>query len=291
MDNTFGGKIKLSDPISYKILYKVPSPVLEIHLTAGVDFGRNPQNQQNQVIQYAIEEASASLMLGPFPISHTFRPLPRIDPNNVAEISFTFKLSTQDLIMIESQRKDDLTLGLQVWGQYHPYVPSHTDLAAQPTSDFSLNVSWKLSQKEWLQILSDIGYAQKWVIEINRPELEGFNEVIKHLEKAEEALYNKNEPEDVIGDLRAARDSFKVFFDAKKQKITEIIDKGSTGEPNQEPKSERVYHIYEKISYFLNIGPHNDKYEVTYADAQFAFREFVTMLSYFSGILSQVKED
>ena len=37
-DIKFGGKIKLTDPISYTIRSKVPSPFLEIHLTAGVDY-------------------------------------------------------------------------------------------------------------------------------------------------------------------------------------------------------------------------------------------------------------
>ena len=98
---------------------------------------------------------------------------------------------------------------------------------------------------------------------------------MEYVLKAEDALYNKREAEDVLRDLRAARDSFKTFFDANETKIAEIIDSGSKGESDQKPKSKRIKEIYDKIAYFLNIGPHNDKYEVTYADAQLAFRQFV----------------
>ena len=127
-----------------------------------------------------------------------------------------------------------------------------------------------------------MGYNEKWIIELDRPKLEGFHEVEEHLKKAQEALYGKTDPEDVLRDLRAARDSLRDFYDKRKEEIFKYIDSGSSGEPGKPKKSERFQHIWDGISEFLNLGPHSDKYTVTYADAQLAFRQFVSVPRHFS---------
>ena len=205
---------------------------------------------------------------------------------------FVTTVSIEAIDHIEKNRADDVQLSCEI-------IFALEELANTPTGPHQsiehitadLDFVIELSAKKWISLLSQMGYNDKWIVELDRPKLEGYKEIMEYVLKAQDALYNKREAEDVLRDLRAARDSFKTFFDANETKIAEIIDSGSKGESDQKPKSKRIKEIYDKIAYFLNIGPHNDKYEVTYADAQLAFRQFVSVLSYLSEVLTQVKDD
>ncbi|MEM3804394.1 MAG: hypothetical protein QXX17_08300, partial [Conexivisphaerales archaeon] len=121
--------------------------------------------------------------------------------------------------------------------------------------------------------------------------LEGFHEVIEYLEKAKKDLYEKQNPEDVVSDLRAANDSFKTYYNNNIERMNELIDEGSAGESGQKSKSKRIAEIYKNISYLLNIGPHNDKYKVTYQDALLAYRQFLTILSYYAHYLEEIRRN
>jgi len=202
--------------------------------------------------------------------------------------SFFATVSIEAIDHIEKNRTDDVQLSCESTFDLEEMTGQpigQQQLIGRMTAD--LNFVIELSAKKWINLLSLMGYNDKWVVELVRPKLEGYKEVIEHVLKAQDALYNKKEQEDVLRDLRSARDAFKTLFDANMEKIAQIIDSGSIGEKDQKSKSERIKDIYDKIAYFLNIGPHNDKYEVTYADAQLAFQEFVSVLSYLSSILNQ----
>ncbi len=292
MKADFNGKINVNDPIEVKTINKLPVGVIEVKLNISVEWGYR-QDQANQPfyqVGYRIEETRCTLKFGQIPISVSFESPGSIDPNMMTSLSHILRISTEDLREIESRRVDDLILYLHLEGTIIPHRLNSSQNLGEPKK-FSLPIPWKFSQKEWIQFLSNIGYSERWIVEMERPKLEGFIEVMEHLTKAQEALFNKGDPEDVLRDLRAARDSFRPFYDSRKNQIAEIIDKGSIGEKNQDPKSTRIADMYDKIANFLNIGPHNDKYKVTYADAQLAFREFVSMLSYLSPIIAQLKND
>ncbi|MEM0136241.1 MAG: hypothetical protein QXU18_13625 [Thermoplasmatales archaeon] len=290
----YEGKIYV-DEVTYEVLNKVPVAAIKIKVRVGIEFGRN-QDQANQPVSppwyqvgYRVENAEVTLSFNNIPISHSFQGFVSADPDAIADLSFILRIPLEDLKEIESKRTDDLKLDLFLRGTVLPHRRG-SGLHMGQSQMFTIPIQWEFSQKEWVKFLSDIGYGEKWIVEVDRPLLEGFYEVIEHLEKAKEALYNKARPEDVLRDLRAARDSFKIFYAEKKDKIEEIIDRGSQGEPSQEPKSKRIDSIYEKISNFLNIGPHNDKYRVTYSDALLAYREFVSILSYISEVMKEAGE-
>ena len=78
---------------------------------------------------------------------------------------------------------------------------------------------------------------------------------------------------------------------SKKEKIFEIIDRGYSGETGIDKKSERIDKILKDFGNLLNIGTHNDKYKVSYADALLAYMEFISIIAYLSSILKKVKED
>ena len=287
----FKGKIYVNEPIEVRTLNKTPVAVFEVKLNVSIDLGRN-QDQPNQAfydVGYRMEETHCALMFQQIPLSHSFFSPGSIDPRMTATLDYLLRISTGELKEIELKRVDDIILYLHLEGTIVPYRWNSAQNLGPPKR-FSLAVPWKFSQRQWIQFLRDIGYSEKWIIEIERPKLEGFHEVSEHLDKAQEALFNKNDPEDVLRDLRSARDSFAAFFNAKKEDILKLIDQGSQGEEGQPTKSERVQSMFEDITKFLQIGPHNNRYKVTFADAQLAFRSFVTLLSFLSPFLSKVEE-
>lgn len=212
-------------------------------------------------------------------------------PTNSKLPPITMMISIEALDFIESKRNDDITLNcfLSLTCKEETKLSDGREWVNYSIVDFAFPLDY--SEKKWITFLSDLGYNDKWIIEMNRPKIEGFDAVVEHLRKAQDALYDKKESEDVLRDLRAAKDSFEIFYRSNEERIAEIIDRGSQGEENQSPKSKRIKTIYDKIGALLNIGPHNDKYEVTYADAQLAFREFVSVIAYLSQILSETAKE
>jgi hypothetical protein len=207
---------------------------------------------------------------------------------NPIEIKASF--SEDALTFIEERRIDDIQLMVHINFAFMELSSQRFNAENVISSLGSVSFPISYSEKKWIKLLSELGYSDKWVVELDRPKIEGFHEVLEHLEKAGDALYNKKEPEDVLRDLRAARDSFKTYYDVKRAEINEIIDKGSNGEEGQDAKSERIEKLFKTLSNFYNIGPHNDKYKVTYQDALLAYRSFVSLLSYLSSIMVNVEE-
>ena len=210
------------------------------------------------------------------------------EPNN--GYATNVYIPVEALSLIESKRVDDVQFMIRfVYSYMEVYFEGGEKVV--DGGDGLFIFPYEFSERKWLSFISSAGYNEIWLIEVSKPKIEVFHEVTEHIQKAYEALYNKKEPEDVIRDLRTARDSFRTYYDAKKAKIFEIIDRGSSGEPGKDKKSERINNIFEEIGNLLNIGPHNDKYKVSYADALLAYREFISVIAYLSSILKDVKED
>jgi len=286
----FNGKVFINDPIVPKILNKLPVGVIKIELSIGIERGKK-QDQSNPSIYrdvgYFIEETNCVLTFQSIPISRTLISFDQVDPDSAANMSYTLRISLEDLKEIESKRPDDITLNLILEGKIAPHLIRNTNQIS--SERFRLNIPWKFSEKQWIKFLEDLGYGAKWIVEIDRPDLEGFSEVIKFLDRAREGLYSKSNPGYVINDLRLARDSLAVYLERNKENIYKVIDEGSANEEGHLKKSERIENMYKAIKEWLNIGPHGDKYKVTYQDALLGYREFVAMLSYLSSVLTEVQ--
>ena len=205
------------------------------------------------------------------------------------DLATNVHIPVEALSLIESRRTDDVQFTIRFVYSYKETYFEGREIVVDE-GDGLFNFPYELSERKWLSLISDVGFNEIWLIEVSKPKIEGFHEVTEHIQKAYEALYNKKEPEDVLRDLRTARNSFKTYYDAKKDEIFEIIDRGSPGEPGKDKKSERIDRIFENIGALLNIGPHNDRYKVSYADALLAYREFISIIAYLSSILKEVKE-
>ena len=302
------GKIRIS-LTGVKVENPLPLASISVNLVITVEPGKyiNSNSQSNDVY-YIIKPKSLALIFNQKEILYsdnayfTFTSMNQNRksiwgfPHTSANLVFNFNVDTTILDYIESLRTDDLSLTFIIYSEYLPvYFHSSSlikaiDVPFQLSDrEFSAFLYLDFSAKKWVKFLEDLGYGAKWIVEIDRPDLEGFDRVKQFLNNAKEELYGKSNPGAVIDELRKARDSFKEYFDQNRVKIYKLIDEGSVGEENYPPKSERIGAIYDAISKWLNIGPHEDKYIVTYQDALLGYRQFVTMLSYLSSILAEIK--
>ncbi|MEM0134892.1 MAG: hypothetical protein QXU18_06650, partial [Thermoplasmatales archaeon] len=195
-------------------------------------------------------------------------------------------------------------LSINLTGAYHttdeqtgtPYVDENT---------FGVKFPWKLSQKEWAGLLQSIGYDEKWIIEIPRPNLEGFHEVIPFIEKAQKGLMQQTSPDAIISDLRSAWDRLDPYINRFESELKEKINAGSATENNQPSKDERIGHIREQTNKFMidlielrksvdklcQIGPHKEIYASTVSDALLSFRLTVSLMAFYSKLLADVEND
>ena len=274
-----------------KVANRLPWCVANFKFTLSQSSGKiiDPQKKEyNTNIEVVID--SVELTFDNVPLARGFSTYHTFMSVNGTSLQIPVILPIEALSFIESKRTDDVTLR-GILSITCKEETASNDVRWKDYNNVDLPFNIEFSAKKWTTFLSEMGYNEKWIIELDRPKLEGYNEIMEHIRKAQDALYNKREPEDVLRDLRAARDSFKVFYESRIGKIEEQIDKGSLGEERQKSKSERVKEMYEKISNFLNLGPHNDKYEVTYFYAQLAFREFISILAYISSVLSKIPKE
>jgi len=302
------GKIKIS-LTEVKVESPLPVGLISANLKIIVEPGKytNPDSQSIDVY-YLIKPKSLAMILNQKELLYSdnayFTDISKNQnrkfiwgfPYFSADLVFKFNVSTAILNYIESLRTDDVTLSFILYSEYLP-VYFHSNALIEAIDDpfqlsdreFSAPLPYEFSEKKWIQFLEDLGYGAKWIVEIDRPDLEGFDRVKQFLNNAKEELYGKSNPAAAIDDLRRARDSFREYFDQNRKKIYELIDEGSADEKNYPSKSQRIGTMYDAISKWLDIGPHGDKYVVTYQDALLGYRQFITMLSYLSSILAEIK--
>jgi len=273
---------------AYEVKEKIPSSIIELKYNISIKIGKFGNQGE---VSYKILPEYSLIRLGGQIISWGLPQKLELSPTLIENLNFSHFLDQHSLKIVEDKRNKDVLFNVVIIGKYLAIHGGAPSVIQDDFGVFQLSFNWKLSQDEWLKLLSSLGYSEKWIIELDRPKLEGFHEVLEYINKAEEALYNKSDPQSVLRELREAKESFRSFFEKYKDMIFSKIDEGSIGEQDQKNKSERVYEIYDKVSNFLNIGPHSNKYKVTYDDALLGYREFISILSYLSKIISDIKNE
>jgi len=273
---------------AYEVKEKIPRGIIELKYMISIKKGEFSNAGE---VSYRILPEYSLIRLGGQIISWGLPQKLELSPNLMENLNFSHFLDQHSLKIVEDKRNKDVLFNIEIIGKYLAIHGGAPSFIFNDFGVFHLSFNWKLSQDEWLKLLSSLGYSEKWIIELDRPKLEGFHEILEYINKAEEALYNKSDPANVLKELREAKDAFKPFFDKYKDKIFSKIDEGSIGEEGYKKKSERVYEIYESVSNFLNIGAHRNKYKVTYDDALLGYREFISILSYLSKIISDIKNE
>lgn len=294
------GQLKVSDSFQIKAKNTVPFPTLEIIATIGYEPKRTPQSFLDPRVKlnptaltgYFVSEA----------IFQSYIDFTDIEPYYSKVHSWSAQLPLEAISHIEGKRVDDVELSFILTGhclEYDGNGRSAQPQRTQETRSFSLGMRKKFSQKDWAQLLSDLGYNRRWIVEIDAPQLENFAGIDTLLGKAWQQIHVSFDAEGAMENLRTVWNKVDPLLAQYWSTISDQINTGSVGEPNFPQKDRRVQDISQGLKdYFsslkdlssktrtwTNIGPHKESYVVTINDALLAYRITVSLLSYLSRLI------
>ena len=191
------------------------------------------------------------------------------------QAKFVAELDREAFRRIEASRVHDVSLvftlmvkGLTGSPEVQPFI-----LNGQGTAE--------LSEAKWLKITDALQYKSSWIVEVERPSIEGWDTVKSHLEKATHDLATRD-ADGVMNHCRATWKAVEPLIETQSSTIATLIDQGSKGEPNEPSKSKRVEAIQKAVTKFAHIGPHSEHYVTTMEDATLVYQLTVSTLAYLS---------
>lgn len=191
------------------------------------------------------------------------------------DVFWVVRVSRNEIDAINSTRAGDVKVDLSV--EYRFLTNEQPPFG--PFLPVNANCQDKVSERDWLGVLDQLGYQGGWVVEVPRPATEGLDQVVMFLGSAWTKIQT-HDPPGAVADLRKAWDLADQVLDAHPNDRDKLIDGLSRGEPKEPPKSERVKLIRQWIDKFTQIGPHSDVYEVTADDALLAYRLTASTVAY-----------
>lgn len=183
---------------------------------------------------------------------------------------------------VERARINDVPVTLSLQFRYLARMGAAGPAAAvQRPSATWISHAFDISQAKWLESLDKAGYFGAWVLEVQRPTVEGWTEVVGFLKKAEERIVS-HDAEGAIAQCRAAWNSVKPLLEGHWDEVATEIDRGSTKEQDYPLKSKRVKSLWEWSAMLSNIGDHPESYAATMSDAFLAYQTTSSLVAYFS---------
>ncbi len=152
---------------------------------------------------------------------------------------------------------------------------------------YSRILSLSFSQKNWSEILDQLGYGEFWIMELSKVDIIGMDNVIKHLNKAKANLIHHSY-EDCMTNIRSAWNAINPIINDKKDEIKELLDRENVEEISYDPKSKRIFDLLDRIKTFVQIGVHRENYESNFHDAQLSLYQSISMISYLSQMLKKI---
>lgn len=220
---------------------------------------------------------------------------------NHGNVEATFSLDSQVLKAVESQRTNDIIMSLRVGYMFEEQDQSNRF----QTFSFGHGVAYvnvKLTAYEWNTLISEMEIDSKWIVEVAKPSLEGFHEVLNFLDKASKGISQKKDPEEIISYLRAAWDSLDPYILKYEKELKDLINGDSKKEDKQPEKDERIdaikkgiiqriqddIELRKMVDKLTQIGPHRETYVSSFQDALLAYRLTMSMISYYSHLITEV---
>jgi hypothetical protein len=257
-----------------------PVPGLRIQ---GYSRGRidEPTNQR-EPSKYIVSGVSASVSIGGVSIPFVTVESGLHYGNSVGnmlnqDLKCLVQLPRYLLDAIEGTRVHDLQISVSIELRYHFVGGGPHEMLQSAQGYMQLNIS----QKQWLDALAQMGYAAGWVLEVERPQIEGWDNVAAFLDKAADRIASRD-PEGAIAQCRAAWRSLVPLLDARWDGIATEIDRGSTPEPSYPPKSARISAIREGALKWAHTGDHPETYAASMDDALLAYRLTASLISFLS---------
>ena len=213
----------------------------------------------------------------------------RVEPYMVTKEIYDLPISRAALQFIESRRKDDVTLFWSLGG-----ICLESDrVSVGKASQFNISYPMPLSQAKWTNLLSELGFSETWIVEISKPKIsdsKAMNEAKRFLSEADAELLTGS-PDDVVSKCRKALDALKSAYSEEQwKKVNEQIDFESPGQPGKLPKSDKFGKLLEGVREWSHIGPHADKYRVTFDDARLCFQQTLSLVAYVSQVAKKMSD-
>ena len=184
-------------------------------------------------------------------------------------------LSRETLGRIESVRQHNVLVQvspiLRYFGSQGPPRPAY------PLGQTQLLIP----QNEWIAALEKMGYRSGWILEVDRPKVEGWDQVVSLLERAAERITSRD-PEGAIVKCRAAWERLTPLVDAEVADIDLDVDRGSTPEEGEPKKSQRILALRKSALKWAHTGAHPENYAASMEDALLAYRLTASLVAYLS---------
>ena len=216
------------------------------------------------------------------------------------QISFnqTFSISPHIFAAIEKARKSgDVYLSSNIKVLYLDTKINEPNKYQNNPRSYSLSTaSHKLSQKEWIKIISDLGYTKHKIFEIPYPDIPQLPEIKNIMQKLEEAqnFFHEGKNNEVVTTCRLLLEELQPIVSSKNSKkyemrseIANIVNTGCFADEGKDSKSEKIENIRNAVWKFHHIGPHY-KYAVTRADAELALVLCMSLLRYYGVQLDEI---
>ena len=160
--------------------------------------------------------------------------------------------------------------------------------------------SYKLSQLDWINLASKLGYTKYKLFELewpDIPQLDNLTNIIKGLEEAQ-SLFYEGKNNEVVSKCRLVLEELMPVVTGKysnnklemKKEISSIIDIGSFQKEGEDPKSVKVENMRQNIWKYHHIGPHYG-YTVTREDAELSILLCLAMVRYYSAHLNKLSDN
>lgn len=176
---------------------------------------------------------------------------------------------------IESVRQHNVTVQvspvLRYFGQQGP--PN----SAYPSGQTQLLIP----ENEWLAALEKMGYQGGWVVEVERPKVEGWSRPVEFLDKAWDRIQARD-AEGAMAQCRAAWESIVPLLEAAAEGISTETDRGSLVEAGEPKKSDRVLTLRKAALKWAHTGAHPANYAASMDDALLAYRLTASLISFLS---------
>jgi hypothetical protein len=199
------------------------------------------------------------------------------------ELKLFVPLSRETIGRIEGVRQHNVTVSVNPTLRF--FAQQGPPQSAYPSGQTQLLIP----ENEWLAALEKMGYHGGWVVEVDRPVVEGWARPVEFLEKAWDRI-EARDAEGAIGQCRAAWESLGPLLEAAADGIAMEIDRGSLVEPLEPKKSERILTLRKGALKWAHAGAHPESYAASMDDALLAYRLTVSLMAYLSRRATQAEK-
>ncbi|WP_340820259.1 hypothetical protein [Methanolobus sp. WCC4] len=264
-------------------------PVLKIQLHL-----KNPELYPIELLGYKINLRFAGVVVG----STSSYSSIRIDNHGSHYFNEDIQITPYIFEIIDQSRKNG---DVHISGSLNClYLNLSIDKANQTPQVFDRQFdSYKLSQLDWINLATKMGYTRYKIFEMiwpDIPQLDELNNIIRGLDEAQ-TLFYEGKNNEVVSKCRLVLEELMPIVTGKnssnkiemKKEMADIVDYGSFHKDGESSKSEKIEDLRQKIWRYHHIGPHCG-YPVTRADAELSIMLCLSMVRYYSVQINKLNE-